>query len=87
MSGTEYTARHRSLLRAIAQGRAQLSGGSHPCLRVDGLWCDQTAASQLANNGLIRAATPGTFAALAPAVLTTTGAQVLSAFGLAAAAA
>jgi len=79
MSGTQYTARHRSLLRAVAQGRAQLSGGSHPCLRVDGLWCDQTASSQLANDGLVRAAAPGTIAALVPAVLTAAGARLLTA--------
>lgn len=82
MSDTQYTARHKSLLRAIAQGRAQLSGGSHPSLRVDGLWCDQTAASELARDGLMRPSRPGSVAALEPAVLTTAGARVLATFGV-----
>jgi hypothetical protein len=43
-----YTARHRSMLKAVAEGRAELSGGSVPNLTVDGLWCDFTATTSCA---------------------------------------
>ena len=54
MFGTEYTARHRSMLKAISQGRAKLTRSQHPGLSVDGRWCDQVAASELVRGGLVR---------------------------------
>ena len=87
MFGTEYTARHRSMLKAISQGRAKLTRSQHPGLSVDGRWCDQVAASELVRGGLVRPARLAAVGTLVPAVLTTAGAAVLSSFRLGAAAA
>ncbi len=55
--------RDRAILRAVADGTAQLSVSSEPDLFVDGRFCsDQVAARRLAHAGLIVAA-----AAAAPA--------------------
>lgn len=66
-----YTARHRAMLQAIADGRGELVCGRTPCLSVDGLWCDFTATVELFTGGLFRPARE------APAVLTTSGMRVL----------
>lgn len=42
------------MLKAIAEGRGRLVGGSHPSLAIDGLWCDFTATNDLVDNGLVR---------------------------------
>ncbi|HEY3261115.1 MAG TPA: hypothetical protein VGJ95_12755 [Pseudonocardiaceae bacterium] len=81
MFGLDYTARHRSMLRAVAQGRAQLTSCGHPELCVDGLWCDQTAAGELVRNGLVRPARQATVGALVPALLTAAGATILATLG------
>jgi hypothetical protein len=81
MFGLDYTARHRSLLRAVAQGRAQLTSCGHAELCVDGLWCDQMAVSELVRDGLVRPALPATVGTLVPAMLTAAGAAVLAGFG------
>jgi len=78
MLGTELPARHRSLLMAVAQGRAQLTASQYPCLSVDGRWCDQIAASQLVRDGFVRAARAAQVGTLVPAVLTDTGATVVA---------
>jgi len=87
MIGSEYTARHRSLLSAVAQGRASVTGGRFPCLCVDGRWCDQLATGELVRNGLVCATGTCTVDTLVPAALTAAGAAVLAAFGVTAAAA
>ncbi|MEU5694240.1 hypothetical protein [Actinosynnema sp. NPDC020468] len=51
----ELSGRARSMLRAVAAGRAELSGGSEPDLYVDGLpCCDQSASHALVHQGLLR---------------------------------
>ncbi|MFI9813224.1 hypothetical protein [Saccharothrix variisporea] len=52
----ELSNRARAMLRAVAAGRAQLSGGVEPDLYVDGLpCCDQTTTHDLVRAGLLRA--------------------------------
>ena len=52
----ELSARAKSMLRAVAAGRAQLTGGREPDLYVDGLpCCDQTITHDLVRAGLLRA--------------------------------
>lgn len=82
MIATNLTARHRAMLRAIADGRGRLLSGRHPTLSVDGLWCDFTATNELVGNDLVRPAWPGPVGAAAPAVLTRDGAAVLAAFSV-----
>ncbi|MCR6490261.1 hypothetical protein M8542_46385 [Amycolatopsis sp. OK19-0408] len=69
-----------AMLKAVADGRAELRCSCEPDLRVDGLsCCDQTTAHDLARAGLIRAATlvaPGRWA---PAELTDAGHRALGA--------
>jgi len=77
MSVQEYTARHRAMLQAVAEGRAELLGGRVPSLSVDGLWCDFTATNDLYAAGLVAAASRSGAGARVPAVLTSTGRQVL----------
>jgi hypothetical protein len=46
--------RDRAVLKAIAQGRCQVSGGCGTTLLIDGLCCaDQFVGSRLAHAGLI----------------------------------
>lgn len=73
---TNLTARHRSMLRAIAEGRGQLRSGT---LAVDGRWCDFTATIELVGNRLIQPAYPAPAGAPAPAVLTRSGVETLAA--------
>ena len=77
MTTNGYTARHRSMLQAIADGRGELVCGRTPSLSVDGLWCDFTATVELFTGGLFRPVREAAFGASAPAVLTPSGAQVL----------
>ncbi|MEU3645262.1 hypothetical protein AB0E59_17910 [Lentzea sp. NPDC034063] len=72
-----YTARHRSMLKAVAEGRAELSGGRVPNLAVDGLWCDFTATNELCARGLVAAAHSSQSGQRVRAVLTSSGEQVL----------
>jgi hypothetical protein len=52
----ELSGRAKAMLRAVAAGRAQLTGGREPDLYVDGLpCCDQTATHDLVHAGLLRA--------------------------------
>lgn len=76
MGTTAYTARHRALLRAVRDGRGELVGGS---LTVDGRWCDNVATIELIHADLVRSATPVPHGATAPAVLTASGAALLTA--------
>ena len=51
---TEITHRDRAILRAVAAGRCQITGGACAALTVDGLSCaDQFAGSRLCQAGLI----------------------------------
>jgi len=74
-----------AMLKAVAEGRAELRCSCEPDLRVDGLsCCDQTTAHDLARAGLIRAiGTPST-GQWAPAELTDAGHRALGAFPAAA---
>lgn len=78
MSTKNFTARHRSMLRAIAAGRGQLVVNGHANLTVDGLWCDFAATNDLLDNGLVRPAWPAPTGSTAPAVLTRTGVEALA---------
>ncbi|WP_439657810.1 hypothetical protein ACSHWB_36235 [Lentzea sp. HUAS TT2] len=77
MSVHGYTARHRAMLQAVADGRAELQGDRVPSLSVDGLWCDFTATNDLCAAGLVVAASRSRTGARVPAVLTPVGRQVL----------
>lgn len=74
-----------AMLKAIADGRAELRCSCEPDLRVDGLsCCDQDTAHQLSRAGLVKPAyvvPPGNWA---PAELTTEGHQALHGFAAAA---
>jgi hypothetical protein len=79
MIATNFTARHRSMLRAIAEGRGQLVSGRHAALSVDGRWCDFTATNDLVSHQLIQLAHPAPTGSHAPTVLTHAGIQTLAA--------
>lgn len=79
MIATDFTARHRSMLRAIAEGRGQLQTHPHLTLAVDGLWCDFTATNDLISNAQIQPAFPAPIGTRTPAILTPTGIQTLTA--------
>jgi hypothetical protein len=79
MYATSFTARHRAMLRAIADGRGTLMAGRHPTLSVDGRWCDFVATNDLVGNDLIRPAWSAPAGASAPAILTPVGAKALAA--------
>ncbi|PSL54841.1 hypothetical protein B0I31_106360 [Saccharothrix carnea] len=52
----ELSGRAKAMLRAVAAGRAQLTGGREPDLYVDGLpCCDQMVTHDLVHAGLLRA--------------------------------
>jgi hypothetical protein len=70
MTATSLTHRDRAVLRAVRDGRCEISGSA---LLVDGLCCaDQFVGLRLATAGLI-SARPG------PAALTSAGYEVLAA--------
>lgn len=79
MIATNFTTRHRSMLRAIADGRGQIRSYPHPSLSVDGCWCDFTATNDLVGHNLIQPAFPARAGTSAPAILTPTGAETLAA--------
>ncbi|KDN20994.1 hypothetical protein [Amycolatopsis rifamycinica] len=70
-----------AMLKAIADGRAELRCSCEPDLRVDGLpCCDQSTAHDLARAGLVKATrlvAPGQWA---PAELTDAGHRALTGF-------
>jgi hypothetical protein len=74
----EFTARHRSMLRAVADGRGQIVVNRHAGLTVDGLWCDFAAACDLVGNGLVGPAWPAPAGTTAPAMLTPSGTRTLA---------
>ena len=78
MSTTNFTARHRAMLRAIADGRGELVVDRHTNLTVDGLWCDFTATTELVANGLVGPAWPAPSGSRTPAVLTSSGVETLA---------
>lgn len=78
MGTNDFTARHRSMLRAIADGRGQIVVNRHANLSVDGLWCDFSATNDLVDSGLIGPAWPAPAGATTPAVLTTSGVATLA---------
>ncbi|GAA3841182.1 hypothetical protein GCM10022243_04450 [Saccharothrix violaceirubra] len=54
-TAVELSGRAKAMLRAVAAGRGELSGGREPDLYVDGLpCCDQTVTHELVNAGLLR---------------------------------
>lgn len=75
MTTTQLTNRHRSMLRAVADGRGELLVAN---LLVDGRGCDFTATNDLVANGLIQAAWPAPPGAATPAVLTSAGLEALA---------
>ncbi|MGW5720338.1 hypothetical protein ACWEVP_29505 [Amycolatopsis sp. NPDC003865] len=89
MSTTQNALSRRAIamLRAVAEGRAELRCSCEPDLRVDGLsCCDQNTAHDLARAGLVRAVGVTVVGQWAPAELTDAGHRALGS-GLPAAAA
>jgi hypothetical protein len=78
MTTKHFTARHRSMLQAIADGRGHIATRHGTNLTVDGLWCDFTATNDLVGNGLVRPAWPAPAGTAAPAVLTNAGLETLA---------
>jgi len=78
MNPKNFTARHRSMLRAIADGRGQIVVNRRASLTVDGLWCDFSATNDLVDNGLVRAAWSAATGTTAPAILTNSGVEALA---------
>jgi len=75
----ELNRRALAMLRAVAQGRAQLACSAEPDLYIDGVpCCDQFTAHLLTHAGLITPAT-GRFGELVPATLSPAGTAALSA--------
>ncbi len=79
MTTTNFTARHRAMLRAIADGRGQIVAARATNLSVDGLWCDFSATNDLVVNGLVQPASGTPAGSVALAVLTATGVRTLAA--------
>jgi hypothetical protein len=79
MDTTQLTGRDRAILRAVAGGTAELSGGSEPDLFLDGrCCCDQPAAHRLVRLGLIAAAVAGPVGLRVPARVTPAGWTLIS---------
>ena len=73
------THRDRAILRAVAQGTAELTVGRQPDLFLDGRCCsDQLAARRLAHAGLIIAAAPAAVGQRVLARLTAAGRRQLA---------
>lgn len=82
MDGTERaeppSSRMLAMLRAVGDGRAEMSCGCEPDLYVDGLsCCDQATAHDLTHHGLITPQRQGQRGELVPAELTTAGRTLL----------
>lgn len=74
ISPPSLTHRDRELLRAVAAGRVELSGGTAPDFFVDGVaWCDQFGARRLVSAGYIRRQRVGRFGERVRAHLTREG--------------
>jgi hypothetical protein len=73
MSSPELNNREQAILRAIRDGRGELSG--HHCseLLVDGCWCDHVATWHLLFEGLIAPMHPAPPGGRVPATLTSLG--------------
>ena len=68
------------MLRAVAAGRAEVTGGTEPDLYVDGLpCCDQMASHDLVHAGLLRPTGPVLLGQRIGAELTDTGYAALAA--------
>lgn len=73
------------MLRAVAEGRAEMSLSCAPDLFIDGLACsDQFTAHELARAGLVLPTRPGLVGQRVPTRLSTTGEDVLAATPVAA---
>jgi hypothetical protein len=76
----QLTGRERAILRAIAAGSAELTGGREPDLLLDGRYCcDQGAVHRLVREGLIAPTGVGVVGDRAPARLTEAGRRSLGA--------
>jgi hypothetical protein len=70
----QLSGRERAILRAVAAGSAELTGGSEPDLLLDGRYCcDQGAVHRLVRAGLIAPAAVALVGDRVPARLTETG--------------
>ena len=75
----ELNHRERATLRAVADGRVEITCSSEPDLYVDGLpFCDQATARRLVHGGFVRGAEEGVLGVRVPAVLTADGAAYLT---------
>ena len=73
------TRRDRAILRAVADGRAELVYGAEPDLLLDGrCCCDQVAAHRLAHAGLIAPLVVADVGQRVPARLTQAGSAQLA---------
>jgi len=74
------TGRDRAILRAVATGAAELTGGAEPDLLIEGRYCcDQEAAHRLARAGLIAPAAACAHGRRVAAVVTAAGLRALRA--------
>lgn len=72
------TARGRAMLRAVAEGRAEMSDSCEPDMFVDGLaCCDQALAHALNHAGLVQPAPAARRPGRCPAALTRLGADIM----------
>jgi hypothetical protein len=70
----QLSGRERAILRAVAAGSAELTGGREPDLLLDGRYCcDQGAVHRLVRAGLIAPARVCAVGDRAPARVTTAG--------------
>lgn len=80
MTESSLSVRDRAILRAVANGTAELVVGVEPDLYLDGRWCaDQFAAHGLARAGLIGPQGPAAVGRRVPARLTAAGRAQLAA--------
>ena len=78
MTTNNFTARHRAMLKAIADGRGQIVVARTTNLSVDGLWCDFAATNDIVGSGLVRPAWDAPAGSITPATLTPTGIRTLA---------
>jgi hypothetical protein len=76
-AATEISYRERSMLRAVADGRAQMMAGCGCDLTIDGAWCDHLAAQHLVGSGLIRPVGSSAVGQMVPVEITSTGRHLL----------
>jgi hypothetical protein len=73
----QLSGRERAILRAIAAGSAELTGGREPDLLLDGRYCcDQGAVHRLVRVGLIAPTGAGVVGDRVPARLTAAGREL-----------